>query len=79
MASLFFRGSLKRLCPPTQRHTGRVSLPSLICTVTHVKVDTVVCSHRVSKRRGVENTVIVVGRSLCQRFSEGKQQESFIM
>lgn len=48
---------------------GVISLLILICMVTNVKVDAVVCAHKNSKRRvGVGNTVIVVGGSLCQCF-----------
>lgn len=47
--------------------------------VTNVKVDAVVCAHKNSKCRvGVGNTVIVVGGSLCQRFSEGGTSGSFL-
>lgn len=66
-------------CPVSCSDAGVISLLTLICMVTNVKVDAVVCAHKNSKRRvGVGNTVIVVGGSLCQRFSEGGTSGSFL-
>lgn len=51
-------------------YAGFVSLHSLICIVANLKVNTVVCSHRNSKCRGVGSTVTVVGGSSVSIFQK---------